>query len=98
MYVSEGGWVRMNARSPGYAMPFIHAVNSYFMFSVLRGWASTAAVDHGGFGASTGEISLTLEGRGFLANMSVGQILDLSGQAMQRPARPDISFSMSLGI
>ncbi|MBU2955581.1 ShlB/FhaC/HecB family hemolysin secretion/activation protein [Marinobacter sp. F3R08] len=98
LYVSEGGWVRMNARSPGYSIPFTRAVNSYVMVSVLRGWASTSAADNGGFGASTGEISLTLQGRRFLANMSVGQILDLSGDAMQRPARPDVSFSMTLGI
>ncbi|WP_273207878.1 ShlB/FhaC/HecB family hemolysin secretion/activation protein [Marinobacter subterrani] len=98
MYVSEGGWVRLNARSPGYSMPFTDAVNSFLMVSVLKGWASTSGVGEERFRASTGEISLRLQGQGFHASMSVGQVLDLSGQAMQRPASPDISLSMSVGI
>ncbi|WP_138118289.1 ShlB/FhaC/HecB family hemolysin secretion/activation protein [Marinobacter sp.] len=98
MYVAEGGWVRMNARSPGYSLPFFQALNSYVSVSVLRGWAPISAADGENFGASTGEISLRLQGRGFHASMNVGQILDLSGEAMRRPAGPDVSLSMSLGI
>lgn len=98
MYVSEGGWVRMNARSPGYSLPFFNSVNSYVSVSVLKGWAPTSVTDGQGFGASTGEVSLRLQGRGFYASMNVGQILDLSGEAMRRPAGPDVSLSMSLGI
>lgn len=96
--VSEGGWVRLNARSPGYPLPFSDAVNSYFTLSVLKGWASESVRGRDRFQASTGEISLRLQGQGFHASMSVGQILDLSGQAMQRPANPDVSLSMSMGI
>nr|WP_297403564.1 ShlB/FhaC/HecB family hemolysin secretion/activation protein [uncultured Marinobacter sp.] len=98
LFVSQGGWVRLNARSPGYSMPFTNAVNSYLMLSVLKGWASTSGSRQNRFRASTGEISLRLQGQGFHASMSVGRILDLSGQAMRRPASPDVSLSMSLGI
>ncbi len=98
LYVSEGGWVRMNVRSPGYSLPFLNSVNSYVSVSVLKGWAPTSATDGQAFGASTGEVSLRLQGRGFYASMNVGQILDLSGDAMRRPAGPDVSLSMSLGI
>lgn len=96
--VSEGGWVRMNARSPGYSLPFFNSVNSYISVSVLKGWAPTSVTEGQGFGASTGEVSLRLQGRGFYASMNVGQILDLSGKALQRPSGPDVSLSMSLGI
>lgn len=98
MYVSEGGWVRVNARSPGYSLPFFNSVNSYVSISVLKGWAPTSVTDGQGFGASTGEVSLRLQGRGFYASMNVGQILDLSGEAMQRSSSPNVSLSMSLGI
>lgn len=98
MYVTEGGWLRMNARSPGYSMPFARALNSYLTLSVLRGWAPASSTGSRDFGASTGELSLHLEGRRFHASMSVGQILDLSGSLMRRPATPDVSLSLSLGI
>lgn len=98
MYVSEGGWVRMNARSPGYSLPFFNSMNSYVSVSVLRGWAPTSETDGQGFGASTGEVSLRLQGKEFHASVNVGQILDLSGEAMRRPTGPDVSLSMSLGI
>ena len=98
LYVSEGGWVRLNAQSPGYSLPFSHAVDSYLTLSVLKGWASESVAGRDRFQASTGEISLRLQGRGFHASMSVGQILDLSGQALQRPDSPDVSLSMSMGI
>ncbi|MBC7182352.1 MAG: hypothetical protein H5U30_02115 [Marinobacter sp.] len=98
LYVSEGGWVRLNARSPGYSLPFSDAINSYFTLSVLKGWASESISGRDRFQASTGEISLRLQGQDFHASMSVGQILDLSGKALQRPASPDVSLSMSMGI
>lgn len=96
MHVAEGGWLRMNARSPGYAIPFTSALNSRVTFSVLRGWAPARTTGLRRFEASSGEIALQLEGRGFNASMSVGQILDLSGEAMERPDTPDVSLSLSM--
>jgi hemolysin activation/secretion protein len=96
--VSEGGWLRVNARSPGYPVPLTDAFNSYFMFSVLRGWSSESVVSGGSFRATAGEISLRLLGKGFNASLSAGQILDLSGRAMRRPASPDVSLTLTMGI
>jgi hemolysin activation/secretion protein len=97
-YVSEGGWFRVNARSPGYAVPFTNAFNSYLAFSVLKGWSAESDAGDDSFRASTGEISLRLQGQDFNASVSVGRILDLSGQAMQRPASPDVSLTMAMRI
>lgn len=98
LYAAEGGWLRMNARSPGYAVPFTSALSSRLTFSVLRGWAPAPAAGLQRFEASSGEIALQLEGRGFHASMSVGQILELSGQAMERPDVPDVSLSLSMAM
>jgi hemolysin activation/secretion protein len=97
-YVSEGGWFRVNARSPGYAVPFTNAFNSYLAFSVLKSWSAESDAGDDSFRASTGEISLRLQGQDFNASVSVGRILDLSGQAMQRPASPDVSLTMAMRI
>jgi hypothetical protein len=88
----------MNARSPGYFLPFFNTLKSYVSVSVLKSWAPTSATDGRSFGASTGEVSFRLQGRGFHASMDVGQILDLSGEAMRRPAGPEVSLSMALRI
>lgn len=96
--VSEGGWVRLDARSPGYAIPFMDATRSQVMFSVLRGWSPASGTNEEEFGASTGEIALQLKSPDFEARMSVGRILNVSGPAMDKPSRPDVSLSMSMAI
>lgn len=96
--VSEGGWVRVDARSPGYVIPFMDATVSNVMVSVLRGWSPSSGTNEEDFEASTGEIALQLQTPGFEARMSVGRILDVSGPGMDKPSRPDVSLSMSMAI
>jgi len=97
--VAEGGWLRVNARSPGYHWPFASELNSFITFSLLQGWAPYSAAQSDRFGsASTGEISLQLYARDFRADMSIGQMLNASNAALLMPTSPDLSFSISVGI
>jgi len=97
--VAEGGWLRMNARSPGYHWPFASELNSSITFSLLQGWAPYSAAQSDRFGStSTGEISLQLYSRDFRADMSLGQMLNASNTALLMPTHPDLSFSITVGI
>jgi len=97
--VAEGGWLRMNARSPSYHWPFASELNSAITFSLLQGWAPYSAAQSDRFGStSTGEISLQLYSRDFHADMSIGQMLNASNAALLMPTSPDLSFSISVGI
>ncbi|WP_417518070.1 ShlB/FhaC/HecB family hemolysin secretion/activation protein [Marinobacter sp.] len=97
--VAEGGWLRMNARSPGYHWPFVSELNSTITFSLLQGWAPYTATQSDRFGStSTGEISLQLYSRDFRADLSVGQMLNASNEALLMPTSPDLSFSVTVGI
>jgi len=97
--VAEGGWLRMNARSPGYHWPFASELNSSITFSLLQGWAPYSAAQSDRFGTtSTGEISLQLYSKDFRADMSLGQMLNASNTALLMPTHPDLSFSITVGI
>lgn len=97
--VIEGGWLKMEARSPGYQWPFVSRFNSSVSFSLMQGWAPYSAAQSDRFGTtSSGEISLELYSRDFRANMSVGQMLNASNAALLMPASPDLSFSVTVGI
>lgn len=97
--VPEGGWLRMNARSPGYHWPYTAELNSSITFSLLKGWAPYSAAQSDRFGsASAGEIGLQLYSRNFRADMSIGQMLDASNTALLMPVHPDFSFSISVDI
>ncbi len=98
LHVPEGGWVRVDARSPGFAIPFMDTTHSNVMISVLKGWAASSGGREESFNASTGEVALQLHRPGFEARMSVGRILDVSGHELDKPSRPDVSLSMSLAI
>lgn len=97
--VAEGGWLKMNARSPGYHWPFASELNSSITFSLLQGWAPYTSAQSDRFGStSTGEISFQLYSRDFRADMSVGQMLDTTNTALLMPTHPDLSFSITIGI
>ncbi len=98
LYVAEGGWVRLDARSPGYMIPFVSSIHSNVMFSLLKGWAPSSGGREEAFNASTGEIALQLQSPDFEARMSVGRLLDVSGPPMDKPSRPDVTLSMSMAI
>lgn len=97
--VAEGGWLRMNARSPGYHWPYTSELNSSITLSLLQSWAPYSSAQSDRFGSvSTGEISLQLYSRDFRADMSVGQMLDASNIALLMPTQPDLSFSVTVDI
>ncbi|SOB75127.1 hypothetical protein SAMN04488490_0686 [Marinobacter sp. LV10R510-11A] len=99
VYVAEGGWLRMNARSPGYHWPFASELNSSITFSLLQGWAPYSAAQSDRFGStSSGEVSFQLYSRDFRADMSVGQMLNASNTALMMPTHPDLSFSITVSI
>ncbi|MDO6824608.1 ShlB/FhaC/HecB family hemolysin secretion/activation protein [Marinobacter sp. 1_MG-2023] len=99
VHVAKGGWLRMNARSPDYHWPFVSELNSTITFSLLQGWApySAAQSDRSGT-TSTGEISLQLYSRDFRADLSIGQMLNASNEALLMPTSPDLSLSFTVGI
>jgi hypothetical protein len=41
---------------------------------------------------------LKFEGRAFTANVSVGRMIRASTMAMTMPERPDVRFSLTMGI
>lgn len=97
--VAEGGWLKMNARSPGYHWPFAAELNSKITLSLLQSWAPYSSAQSDRFGStSTGEVSFQLYSRDFRADMSVGKMLNASNTALLMPTHPDLSFSITVGI
>lgn len=98
-YGSEGGWVRLNAASPVYEVPFTDRFRSTLSLSVMRGWSPVDVQQQRRFaGVSAGEISLNLRSRGFIANVTMGRLIDSDRPDLTIPDHPDVSVSLSLGI
>lgn len=95
----KGGWLRLGTASPTWSMPFVQGVLSSVNFAVLQGWVpdSSAQADRHGK-ASAGEVALTMQGRAFTANVSVGRMISASNAAITMPDHPDLRFSLSMEI
>lgn len=97
--VIEGGWVRLDTRSPSYPVPFTRNILSSMRLSVVKGWASDIPAQSDRHGkASTGQVSVHLTGRDFVADVSVGRMLNSSNEALTIPDRPDVRLSLSMDI
>lgn len=95
----RGGWLRFDTASPLWRMPFTDGVLSSLNVSLLQGWVPYSAVQADRHGiASAGQVSLKMQGRAFTANVSVGRMIRASTTAMTMPDRPDVRFSLSMGI
>lgn len=97
--VVRGGWLRMDTASPSWQLPFVDGVLSSVNFAVLHGWVPYSGMQSDRYGqASAGQVSLKLKGRAFTADVSVGRMIRASSMAMTMPDRPDVRFSLSMGI
>lgn len=97
--VVRGGWLRMDTASPSWPMPFMDGVLSSVNVAVLHGWVPYSEVQADRYGrACAGQVSLTLKGRAFSADVSVGRMISASSVAMAMPERPDVRFSLTMGI
>lgn len=96
---ARGGWLRMDTASPSWQMPFVDGVLSSVNFAVLHGWIPYSGMQSDRYGsASAGQVSLKLKGRAFTADVSVGRMIRASSMAMTMPDRPDVRFSLTMGI
>jgi len=97
--VVQGGWLRLDTASPTWQMPFMDGVLSSVNFAVLHGWVPYSEKQSNRHGrASAGQVSLKFEGRAFTANVSVGRMIRASTMAITMPERPDVRFSLTMGI
>jgi len=97
--VVEGGWLRMDTRSPNFPVPFTREVLSNVSLAVVRGWAPYSAVQPDLQGlTSAGEVSVHLTGRSFVANLSVGRMLESSSAVIEVPDHPDVQLSLTMDI
>ncbi|WP_141737124.1 ShlB/FhaC/HecB family hemolysin secretion/activation protein [Marinobacter sp. X15-166B] len=94
-----GGWLRVDAASPPFLVPFTSHLLSGVRLSVLQGWMpdNPAARDHYQ-SASAAELSVGLQTRGLHADISVGSMLEESPLTSLSPHRPDVSVSLFLEI
>jgi hemolysin activation/secretion protein len=97
--VAEGGWLRMDTRSPSYPVPFTRDLLSSVRLSVVRGWAPDTGVQSELHGlTSAGQVSVNLTGRSFVADLSVGRMLESSSAALEVPDHPDVRLSLTMDI
>lgn len=96
---TEGGWLRLNAASPSWHIPFATRFQSSVSLSVMRGWAPDDTGDEKRLSAiSAGEISLNINSDRFRANMTVGRLLDSGRSDVVVPTTPDVALSLHMGI
>lgn len=96
---AEGGWLRLDAASPSYHMPFASRFRSSVSFSLMRGWAPLEKGDRQRFASvSAGEISLNVSSDRFRADMTVGSLIDSDRLDVFVPSVPDVALSLHMGI
>lgn len=96
---NEGGWLRVQAGSPGVSVPILYGAQSYLQLSLLRSWTpGREAESRPDGGASVGEVSLQLDAEDFVATMNVGKMLTVTDPTMTRASRPNVSFSLFLTL
>lgn len=94
-----GGWLRVDASSPSFVVPFTSHLLSSVRVAVLRGWMPENLDDRHRYDtASAAEFSLGVQARGLNADISVGHMLGDSKLTSVTSDMPDISLSLSLGI
>ena len=96
---TEGGWLRLDAGSPSWNLPFASRFQSSVSFSLMRGWAPDETGDEQRLSAiSAGEISFNINADRFRANMTVGRLLDSGRSSVEIPSAPDVALSLRMGI
>lgn len=96
---NEGGWLRLNAASPSYHVPFAARFQSSFSVSLMQGWAPADTGDHQKFASvSAGEISLNIRSDRFRADMTLGRLIETDRFDVAIPSAPDFALSLHMGI
>jgi hemolysin activation/secretion protein len=97
--VPEGGWLRLQAGSPGFYLPVFTGIKSSFQMSVLRGWTPMLDTnDERSGSASVGQFSVQFASRDFRAAMSVGRMLGATDGLVPIASSPDVSLSLTIGM
>ncbi len=97
--VPEGGWLKLQAGSPGFYLPVFTGIRSSFQMSVLRGWTPMLDTNDDRSGsASVGQFSVQFASRDFRAAMSVGKMLGASDGLVPIASSPDVSLSLTIGM
>ncbi|KAA1175031.1 hypothetical protein FWJ25_06575 [Marinobacter salinexigens] len=96
---SEGGWLKINAQSPAFEIPFTGTMKTHIRLATLRGWvADSSPQADDSARASAYEASLLMRGGEFNAALTVGRMFESAGHAFEVPNSPDVSFAMQLQL
>ena len=96
---ASGGWLRLDADTPGFDVPFITGVHAGARLSLVRGWAKVRNANDGRYlNADAGELSLQFTTRYLRASTSIGRVLGDSPLLPDAATSPNLRFSISVDI
>ena len=96
---ASGGWLRIDADTPGVNVPFVSGVRAGARLSLLRGWADVHSTRYNQYlNADAGELSLQLRTRYLRASTSIGRILGDSPLLPDAGNSPNFRFSLTVDI
>ena len=96
---ASGGWLRIDADTPGVNFPFVSGVRAGARLSLLRGWADVHSTRYNQYlNADAGELSLQLRTRYLRASTSIGRILGDSPLLPDAGNSPNFRFSLTVDI
>ena len=96
---TSGGWLRIDADTPGVNFPFVSGVRAGARLSLLRGGADVHSTRYNQYlNADAGELSLQLRTRYLRASTSIGRILGDSPLLPDAGNSPNFRFSLTVDI
>ncbi|MEH6357198.1 MAG: ShlB/FhaC/HecB family hemolysin secretion/activation protein [Marinobacter sp.] len=96
---ASGGWMRIDADTPGFNFPFISGVRAGARLSLLRGWADVRSTRSNQYlNADAGELSLQLRTRYMRASTSIGRVLGDSPLLPDAGNSPNFRLSLTVDI
>jgi len=96
---NEGGWLRLDARSPWHQLDLNVDLKTSFQVSVLKGWVPESEFSgdrHGS--ASAAEMAFNLKGDRLSAGLRIGRMIEAANEQADRPAVPDLAMNVSLTL
>jgi hypothetical protein len=96
---ASGGWLRIDADTPGVNVPFVSGVRAGARLSLLRGWADVHSTRYNQYlNADAGELSLQLRTRYLRVSTSIGRVLGDSPLLPDAGNSPNFRFSLTVDI
>jgi len=96
---ASGGWLRIDADTPDFNVPFITGVRAGARLSLLRGWADVHSTRYDQYlNADAGELSLQLRTRYMSASTSIGRVLGDSPLLPDAGNSPNFRLSLTVDI